>query len=388
MDKYGNRDTVRETSRRQGGTGSGQRTGYTQSREGVRAESTRSNARSGGTQVRSSDSASMRSSGGSSTRRTGSAAARGSSSTLTRSSNSATARSSGSTATRRSNSAAVRGSGAATTRRSVPSSVANDPRYRARQAARRRRRQRQRRILILIFMLLLLLIGGGVFAGVRHFSRQGTKNALRGEGITAMQSGDYQTAVEKFDAALALSGKKTGSFETDVLQYRAEASYNLQDYAGSLEIWQKLIEQDPENEEYKENAVLCLLETGDYDGALALGVLQSRVYNRIALEKIQQEDYDGALAAIDQGLAADDGSMAADLAFNQAAAYEGKRDFGKALELFQAYAATYGADEAVQREITFLESRQGNASETSAEGDAGTETESGAEEPAETGAAA
>lgn len=201
-----------------------------------------------------------------------------------------------------------------------------------------------------------------------------------------MQSGDYQTAIAKFDEVLALSAKKTGNFETDVLQYRAEASYNLGDYEGSLEIWNQLIGQDGENKEYKENAVLCMLETGDYDGALAMGVLQSRVYNRIALKQIQEEAYDQALASIGQGMAADDGSMAADLAFNQAVAYEGKRDFKKALELFQAYAASYGMDENVQREITFLESRQGNEPEP--EGESGAEDTQPSGESAEAGTAA
>lgn len=193
------------------------------------------------------------------------------------------------------------------------------------------------------------------------------RNQLRSEGIAAMESGDYQTAVEKFDEALALSGKKAGTFETDVLQYRGEASYNLGDYAGSLQIWQQLLEQDKENQQYKENAVLCMLETGDYDGALAIGVLQNRIYNRMALKAIEEEDYDQALTDIDMGMAADDGSMAADLAFNQAVAYEGKRDFQKALELFEAYAANYGMDETVQREITFLQSRQGNEPEPALE---------------------
>lgn len=236
--------------------------------------------------------------------------------------------------------------------------------------------------------ILLILIAAGVFVGVRHFVTERTRSNLRSEGIAAMESGDYQTAIEKLDEALALSGKKTGSFETDVLQYRAEAGYHTGDYAGSLEIWQQLIAQDETNQQYKENAVLCMLETGDYDGALALGVLQNRVYNRMALKALQEEDYDQALMYIDLGMAADDGSMAADLMFNQAVAYEGKRDFEKALELFQAYAENYGMDENVQREITFLESRQGNEPESLADGAEGAgETQTSAEAGSETEAA-
>ena len=41
----------------------------------------------------------------------------------------------------------------------------------------------------------------------------------------------------------------------------------------------------------------------------------------------------------------------------QAAAYEYMSQYEKALELFQAYEAAYGPDEAAQKEITFLSTR-------------------------------
>ncbi len=245
-------------------------------------------------------------------------------------------------------------------RRMASGSGMADPRQRARIAARRRRRRRQRRIVIGVLLVLLAVIAGGIIMGVRSFTKSHARKELRSEGIAAMQEGDYDTAIQKFDEVLAMSGKKNGKFEQDVLQYRAEANYNKKDYAWALDDWQKLIETDGDNTGYKENAVLCLLETGDYDTALSLGVLQSRVYNRKAVGEIQNQQYDEALETIGQGISVDDGSMAADLAFNQAVAYEGKRDFKKALELFEAYAERFGSDETVQREITFLKTRQGS----------------------------
>ena len=212
-------------------------------------------------------------------------------------------------------------------------------------------------------LVFLILIVCGVGFGVRQFFRSRTQRSLRSEAIAFMEAGEYESAAGRLDEALKLSGDKVGKFETDVLQYRAEANYQMGDYTAALACWQKLLEKDAENVLYKENAVLCMMETGDYEGALAMGVLQSRIYNRRAVERIQAEDYDGALADIDLGMAADDGSAAADLAYNQAVAYEGKLDFSRALELFEAYVERFGADENAEREITFLRSRQGSQGE-------------------------
>lgn len=262
-------------------------------------------------------------------------------------------------------------------------SSAMDGRARARAIARKRRRRRQRRIMMGLMAAVLLLIVGGIFFGVRGWKKGKEQKALRAEGITSMESGDYAGAVEKFDKAMELSGKKVGKFEIDVLQYRAEAQYEQQDYAGALETWQKLLEKDSEKEEYKTGAALCMMETGAYDEALKLGVLESRVYNRMALDQIEAGLYDEALATIDKGLQCEDQSAREDLLFNQAVTYENKRDYAKALELFEGYASQYGADDNVNREITFLQSRvngagaQGSGSDEAGEGASGGNGESG-----------
>lgn len=230
-----------------------------------------------------------------------------------------------------------------------------------------------------MMLAAFLVILGGAGFGLRKFFRSRTQNALRSEAITFMEAGEYESAASRLDEALKLSGDKIGKFETDVLQYQAEADYQIGDYAAALSCWKKLLEHEKENVLYKENAALCMMEMGDYEGALALGVLQGRIYNRRAVEKIQAEDYDGALADLDLGIAADDGTAAADLAYNQAVAYEGKLDFAKALELFEAYVERFGADENAEREITFLRSRQGGQQETEAQSDAGNQNEAGAQ---------
>jgi tetratricopeptide (TPR) repeat protein len=100
-----------------------------------------------------------------------------------------------------------------------------------------------------------------------------------------------------------------------------------------------------------------MMETGQYDEALQIGLMQSRIYNKMAVEKIQAGDYEGALTIIDQGLAVDDGSAGADLLYNKAVAYESRGEYEQALQYFRDYVSRYGTDENVQKEITFLESR-------------------------------
>lgn len=252
-----------------------------------------------------------------------------------------------------------RAQGAAGSRQRAYQGEQSERRRRARAAARRRKQRRQRRILFAVLVLVLVGIAAAAVIGVRSYTRRKQQETLRTEGIAAMESQDYQTAKTKFDEALALAGGKSGELENDILAYRADALYSAKDYEASLADWQKLLEADSENENIQRNIVLCLLETGRYEEALACGVMQSRVYNRIVVEQIEAGEYEQALATIGQGKAASDGEAAADLAYNEAVIYEATGDYAKALELFEDYVSRYGADENAEREITFLKTRQG-----------------------------
>lgn len=212
-------------------------------------------------------------------------------------------------------------------------------------------------------MLVLVILVAAVI-GVRVHLKNKKIEEYSAAGIAAMEDGENEDAVTYFDQALELTGSRLGKSGMDILERRAEALYEIEEYEQALESWQRLIEADPDNEEYKENAVLCMLETGDYEEALKLGVLQSRIYNKMALEKLAISDYEGALSVIQQGMAVDDGSAAADLAYNQAVAYEYRGEYEKALELFEEYIARFGSDENVEKEITFLKSRTGESSDT------------------------
>jgi tetratricopeptide (TPR) repeat protein len=232
--------------------------------------------------------------------------------------------------------------------------------------------------LVLLVGLFVVLIAAII--GVRSHIKTTKLNAYRESGITAMADSRYEDAIENFDQALDLAGSKIDKTQIDILERRAEAEYNLKDYAASLDSWKILMETDPTNDEYKKNAVLCMMETGQYEEALQIGLMQSRIYNKMAVEKIKAGDYEGAITIIDQGLAVDDGSAGADLLYNKAVAHESRGNYEEALQLFREYVSRYGTDENVQKEITFLETRvDSTETESSEAGDEETNTESSQE---------
>ena len=206
---------------------------------------------------------------------------------------------------------------------------------------------------------MLLIVGGTAF-GIVHHKNLKEKQAFASTGIEAIAQEDYETAIMNFDKALGKSGGKIRTFEKNVLLYRAQAEYMQEDFQAARNTYELLLKEDKDNTEYKKGEVLCLLETGEYDAALELEVLQGSVYNRMAKDQIAAGDYDTALESIEQGKTFAEESAGRELAYNEAVAWEYKNDYAKALELFEACAEQYGADEAVQREIAFLKTRQGN----------------------------
>ncbi len=231
---------------------------------------------------------------------------------------------------------------------------------RSRASLRRRRRRRRIQMAVIIAVIIIVLIIA-VFAGYSHW-KNSRIDALTEEGLTLMESGDAGEAIDRFDQALKLVGTKLGKRGPAVLEHKAEAEYDLGDYEAAIECLDRLRENDPDNTEYKINTVLCLMELGDYDGALELGVLQGRIYNKKALDQMKISDYEGAIESIERGMTVDDGTAAADLAYNLAVAYEYRGEYGTALDLFEDYVSRFGSDENVEKEITFLRSRLEEAS--------------------------
>jgi len=254
---------------------------------------------------------------------------------------------------------------------------------RARAIARRKARLRQRRMMIGGILLAVLMPVGGVIYGITGSGKRKEKEAFLEAGIASMENGNYESAITEFEQELELAKGRIGVLEEQVLLYRGEAEYRLQDYAAALHTYETLLKQDKDSDVYKKGAALAMIETGDYEGALALGEVNARVYSRMAKSQIEAGQYDEALASIEMGMAAlaqeeagnngksdggktddrtrtDNDDIRAELVFNQAVVWEYKSDYKKALELFEAYVQQYGPDEQADREITFLKTRQGS----------------------------
>lgn len=227
------------------------------------------------------------------------------------------------------------------------------------------------------------------------------KHAYREAGIEKIAAGDYEGAIQSLDEALQKSSGYVGKFEIDVLKYRGEAEYRLEDYVAAAHTYDTLIQADEERPEYMYLRGICRAAQGEWEGALedytranakdkeapgakealeavgaaletadqldkamvmyqqavADGMQSGQVYNRMGLCKLKEKEYDEALGYFELGLKTGDEKVAAELAFNRAVAYEYKGDFAQALTYMQEYETTYGPDENAEREIAFLKTR-------------------------------
>ncbi|MBS6517508.1 MAG: tetratricopeptide repeat protein [Clostridium sp.] len=93
-----------------------------------------------------------------------------------------------------------------------------------------------------------------------------------------------------------------------------------------------------------------------YEGASSSG-LTADLCNRMGLCMMAAEKYDEAISYFEKGMTLQDEVKMPDLKYNEAAAYEYKGNFEKALELLNTYVSDYGSTPEIEREILFLESR-------------------------------
>lgn len=264
---------------------------------------------------------------------------------------------------------------------------------------------------VLILMMIVFVTGCR--------GEQPNREALRLSGIEKMNTGNYPGAVEDFEAALQASRGRVSEFELDVLKYRAEAEYMTGDYLAAAHTYDVLLQVDKVCAEYLYRNALVKALAQDTEGALAAyqegvetekktpleggfgrrevltvigeacikagrqqdadqiyaqavqdGVAEPSLFNDMGLslfsqakanpDKAEQKAlYEHALESFRQAASTGESSDPAvqSAKFNQAVVYEYLGQYRKALELFEAYAAEYGMESAVQKEITFLKTR-------------------------------
>ncbi len=248
---------------------------------------------------------------------------------------------------------------------------------------------------IILFCLTALLLTG--CGGVTEEMLE-----LRESAIVMMDNGDYEGAVAAFNELVAEADSVT-DFELDILKYRAEAEFMLEDYTAAVHTYETLIDVDKERPEYCYFASMALAKAGSlteaeamlvrgteqdkkneapgfFEASMALAeayeisegienakaIYQSLIdgghgttyiYNRLMVFAMENEQYNDALTLAAKGMALTDGIAIKELKFNEAVCYEYMRNFNKALELFETYVATYGSDERAEHEIAFLRTR-------------------------------
>ena len=75
------------------------------------------------------------------------------------------------------------------------------------------------------------------------------EKTARENGIALLESGDYEGALDQFEALIQDADRVT-DFEVDILKYRAEAEYGLKDYEAAAHTYDILSQIDKERAEY------------------------------------------------------------------------------------------------------------------------------------------
>lgn len=78
--------------------------------------------------------------------------------------------------------------------------------------------------------------------GCNDKEREEEQRQLRISGITYMENGKYEEALEEFQSALELSMGKVDETEIDICFYKAEAQYHTGDVEGALETYSSIVE--------------------------------------------------------------------------------------------------------------------------------------------------
>lgn len=98
-------------------------------------------------------------------------------------------------------------------------------------------------------LALVTVLALGLCTGCGN-KRKEEQKALRLEGITLMENGKYETALETFQEALDLSAGKIGEIELDICFYKAEAQYRSGDVEGAMATYTSIVDYNKSAEAY------------------------------------------------------------------------------------------------------------------------------------------
>lgn len=176
--------------------------------------------------------------------------------------------------------------------------------------------------------LLLCVSAAGLLAGCANPQKSGT---------AALEKGNYEEAAGLFQEA-AQSEDKDKAAEG----YRGlgMAEYELGDYATALEAFEQAVAQGAQQSVQLWNLMsACAMQGEDYGKALEY--IQSGL----------------ALAQTSSGKETSDEEMIREMKYNEIICYEQQADWANAREKAEEYLSEYPDDESVQKEVEFLKTR-------------------------------
>lgn len=195
------------------------------------------------------------------------------------------------------------------------------------------------------------------------------------EAASEALAGNLDAAVAAYERAAGGTGEeKTPGRETqenkEAVQPEGEKQTgSVQEEAPSA-LQKKSVREAALSEEAKAGRSLALSAIGkayedqelfdeamDFYESAAESGLTADLCNRMGLCMMAAGRYDEAISYFETGMTLGDEVRMPDLKYNEAAAYEYKGNFEKALELLNAYIAAYGSSPELKKELTFLESR-------------------------------
>ena len=167
----------------------------------------------------------------------------------------------------------------------------------------------------------------------------------------------YQSDGEAYISRAMENNAKMSDYQLGIFNY----------YLGAYEDARNYLEKARESQD-SEDMVLYLGKTyealGDINYAVSLYTTYldknpecAAVYDQMGLAKLNLADYQGALAAFDNGIATGDTAYMQSLKFNEIVAYEYLTDFKKAAVQMEEYLKLYPDDEKALREYEFLKTR-------------------------------
>lgn len=169
----------------------------------------------------------------------------------------------------------------------------------------------------ILYTTVIAVLALGLCTGCSN-ERKEDQRELRIKGITLMENGKYEEALEEFQSALDLSLGKVGEVEMDICFYKAEAQYMLGDVDGAMATYTAIID-------FNDNAKAHFLRGNLY---YSKGEEENALKDYNAAMEQEKKDYE-LYIGVYEALTAHDKEKEAQDCLNQALELKGNSSYDK-----------------------------------------------------------